>query len=532
MVRRFRMVLPLGLVGLLSFILLGCGGGGGGGGVGAPLPENPPNLDGMAKPAGFQSSGFPVTETTITLPGFGPANQALAIFANTYKYSTKIGQLSATLGVPASVRLAHRPADPGHAAIGPVPGAAFLSRLRQWQAALPPFAPAAPRATLPPTVRPATLNEQVTFQMPNDNVAVPVTAICRKIVDLPVVTTGGKICFFVDKDDGFSTDTTGKFIDTLADHWIGTGGQTSIYTTVRAIFGEEPPASFNNVDLGNDITVLITSKVSTIDSSLAGFFWSGDLYRPQDVSPPISNQRKMFYMTNITATGVPDLTEVTMASTMAHEFQHMINFYHRHRNGLQEDTWINEAMSGYAEHVCGFSAATTNQSKAQQINGYFRADKMPTVSLTDWKDNHENYGLVYLFGTWLGQKFSPKKDGTVKTLLASRLTGEEAVAQFAGESFEKVFAKFMVMLAVNNPADHMYGITGLDLKGTYSYGSGLKDITLIGPQPPVAFAGYPYNTGVITLAPRAGFVVALGQGNGSTLSMQFTTSASAFELHK
>ncbi|RCK80428.1 MAG: Secreted protease metal-dependent protease [Candidatus Ozemobacter sibiricus] len=528
MAKTIRPVLPLALLGLVAFILLGCGGGGGGGssGVGATVPETPPTLDGLARPAGYQSSGFPVTEPTITLPGFGADNKALAIFANTYA-SEKSGQLTASLGTPASLRLAQRPADAGQTMTGSVPGAAFLQRLRQWQAALP--VGTGGRASLRATPRAATLNEQVTFQMPKDQVAIPVTAICRKIVDLPGVTTGGKVCFFVDKDDGYSTDTTGKFIDTLADHWVGVNGQTSIYTTVRQIFGEEPPATFNNLALGNDIIILITSKVSTIDRYLAGFFWSGDLIAG---SSPSSNQRKMFYLTNITAPEVPDLTETTMASTMAHEFQHMVNFYQRHLKGLQEDTWLNEAMSGYAEHVCGFSAATNNQSKALQINRYFEAGKMPTVSLTNWKDDHENYGLVYLFGTWLGQKFSPNKDGTVKNLLASAFKGEQAVAQFAGESFDKVFSKFMVMLAVNNPDDPIYGITGLDLKGTFTYGGGLAPVTLTGPQPPVAFNGYPYNTGSITIAPRAGFAVALGNGNGSTLTLRFTTSASAFQLHK
>lgn len=517
MPRISRAALPLFLLVLVSLTLLGCGGGGGGGGGTSAVVETPVDLSGLSQPSSFSSSGFPVTQSMVTIPSFPNTARSATVFVNP-STSWSAGQLSATLGTVASLRAAARPstAAPG---LQEVPGAAIQRWLRAQEAAMPPVTAGRPRASLAAAPRAVVVGDQTTFKLPATSTPTIVTAICRKITPLPGGT--GNVCFFLDTSDSYTT-TTQNLINTLSTYWTD-----QIYGKVRSVFGAEPGAEFNGVALGNDISILITSKLLTIDPSLAGFFYSGDLYQTSAIQDGISNERKMFYITLN-----PELTDITIASTMAHEFQHMVNFYQRKLNGLEEVVWLNEAMSGYSEHVCGFSAAVNNQSKALQVNMYFEASTMPASSLTEWAETHAQYGLVYLFGTWLGTRFSPNKDGTVASLLASKAVGENAVAAFTGTTFEKAISQFFVALSVNDQADPVYGIPGLDLKGTFVYGSGLADVTLTGPQPPVVQSGFPYNTGSVALAPRAAFAVELSQGNGSPLTLNFAGGASAFEMHK
>ncbi|NLI79891.1 MAG: hypothetical protein GX442_26030 [Candidatus Riflebacteria bacterium] len=517
MPRTSRAVLLMSLLALVTLTTLGCGGGGGGGGGTTAIVEAPIDLSGLAQPSSFSSSGFPVTQSTVTIPSFPNTARSATVFVNP-RTSGSAGQLGATLGTVASLRAAARPSANGPG-LQEAPGAAVQRWLRAQEAAMPPVTAGRPRGSLAAAPRAVVVGEQTTFQLPATKTPTTVTAVCRKITPLPGGT--GNVCFFLDTSDSYNT-TTQNLINTLSTYWTD-----QIYGKVRSVFGAEPGAEFNGVALGNDITVLITSKLLAIDPTLAGFFYSGDLYQASSVQGGVSNERKMFYITRNA-----ELTDITIASTMAHEFQHMVNFYQRKLNGLEEAVWLNEAMSGYSEHVCGFSAAVNNQSKALQINMYFEATTMPATSLTEWAETHAQYGLVYMFGTWLGSRFSPNKDGTVSSLLASRAVGENAVAAFTGTSFEKAISQFFVALYVNNQSDAVYGIPGLDLKGTFVYGSGLADVTLTGPQPPVVQSGFPYNTGSVSLAPRAAFAVELSQGNGSALTLNFAGGASAFEMHK
>ena len=92
-------------------------------------------------------------------------------------------------------------------------------------------------------------------------------------------------------------------------------------------------------------------------------------------------------------------------STMAHEFQHLINFtdYFYTKNYVFPSTWINEAMSGYAEESL--------YKGAKIIEGHYESLAESDLirsgqSLYNFKTNNYDigvYGSVYLFSEYLAK---------------------------------------------------------------------------------------------------------------------------------
>jgi hypothetical protein len=221
---------------------------------------------------------------------------------------------------------------------------------------------------------------------------------------------------------------------------------------------------------------------------------------------------------------------------MAHEFQHMIHFYQK-MNLNDPAYWLDEAMSGYAEQVNGYKIENgQNQSKALQAQKYF--EYVNRISVNEWHAQNDSndiinahYGKAYLFGTWLAQNYGTS--GSVQNLLSLQLTEEAAVAAFTGETFDKTAAKFLMAMLVNDSTGGIYGINGLDLTNTYSFGSGWADVTLTGPaMTSVDFSGA--TSGSPTLLPYTAAYVRISNGNGSALnvSANLPTGVSLFQLRK
>ena len=114
--------------------------------------------------------------------------------------------------------------------------------------------------------------------------------------------------------------------------------ETHVYPTDHAAFGQELP-------VGPDHDPRITILNANLPG-VGGYYSAEDLY-PRGVNA-YSNQRKMLYV-NIDSY---ELGTPGYASTVAHEFQHMIHWYQHER----DDAWINEGSSMLAQTLNGYSA--------------------------------------------------------------------------------------------------------------------------------------------------------------------------------
>jgi len=534
---------------LLTFSLLGCGGGGGGGGD-DPLPANlviktDPIL-GVQVPNGFSSVGFPISSTQAAVPGFKSTTTCALVVANNGGSEQSVALQASLEGPVTSVRAAGAPMaavieagdSPGSGAgpAGtvtdddtdlanlPAPGALFHRYLRERERQAPDL-----RSVTGPVergasdvraaVRADTVSQVVTFQVirfeTTPTAYRSVRGICRRVVTSADAAT---LNLYVDETMTITAGVS-TLLDQIAQGW------PAIYRTVVSTFGNEPPTDFNG--LGPDVTILLTTQIEY--PGLAGFFNSADLYAPGQVNTGVSNQRKMFYLKYDAKYTADDLL-----STVAHEFQHMVNFYQRKTRGLTEDDWLNEAMSGYAEHVCGYGM-DSSYSKAGQVRRFLDLVRSTRLIAQPWPGNdaepyvHAYYGQAYLFGTWLARQYG--SSGSVRALVSGAQKGKDGVAALAGKSFDTVFAEFLVALAVNDrTAGSRYGFGDIDLKKTYVFGS--RSVALTGPSTFGNAGTFPYDTRAFAVAPYAGGFVSLTGGRGNTLQLAVPSTLSTFEFHR
>jgi hypothetical protein len=156
--------------------------------------------------------------------------------------------------------------------------------------------------------------------------------------------------------------------------------EEQIVPTDRQFFGSE----WNpGVDGDPHIAIL-----HTFIEGAAGYYSSLDEI-PQSVNPQ-SNQREMFYM-NLAAY---EIGSEAYLSTLAHEFQHMINWNHDPQSGA----WLNEGLAQMAEQLNGFDA--TGLAWAFLSN--------PDLQLTTWADDPfeaaAHYGASYLWTRYFTER--------------------------------------------------------------------------------------------------------------------------------
>ncbi len=362
-----------------------------------------------------------------------------------------------------------------------------------------------------------------------------ITGVCKRI---NIHSNGRATYFFVDKTDE-NLANLDLVMAGLSDLWVKTDG---IYDKNRQIFGEEPAGVFLSGDVstydesGSATYILVSTKISQPSFDVAGYFFSGDLF-PQTNS----NRKKIFFLQ------LPDISTYnsymiainSLASTAAHELQHMIHFWQKRAISVEQynaNAWLDEAMSGYAEHINGFSIASQkNQSKAIQVNAYFSAINRVTVN--QWyslSDGNAHYGKAYLFGVWLAQNYG--NNGSVRGLLENGQVSDTAIDYFNGSEVVSVtYAKFLLALAVNDPEQgSFYGFSGLDLQGVYSFLYGLSNVQLTGPAKTLVNVSLAAGSGGPTVSPYAAAYVKITNGNGSNVTINATLPAgiALFQLQK
>jgi hypothetical protein len=163
---------------------------------------------------------------------------------------------------------------------------------------------------------------------------------------------------------------------------LGANFDTNIYVKMTNGFGNP-----SDID-ANGKVVILYYPIQAASGFIFGYFSSGDLI------PSQGNNMEVFYMNTIDAVTYPP-DNADMIRTLAHEFQHLINFSQRNLMGKTSmDTWLNEGLAESAEqYVAGtigqirFSCFT-NSTQIAIRNGH---------PLCVWDNSNEAYTLSYLF---------------------------------------------------------------------------------------------------------------------------------------
>jgi hypothetical protein len=177
---------------------------------------------------------------------------------------------------------------------------------------------------------------------------------------------------------------------------LGHEFDSKIHPSVVSNFGIE-----SDVNQDGKVNILcfdIQDGYTNSGGFVSGYFWAGDLY-----SGTGSNQSEIFYIDTYPTMDNGGKKDVSQAySTLAHEFQHMVNF---NRNVLIEgsdtemDIWLDEALAMAAEQIY------TGQGLYDRIYYYNQSSSIRNGhSLLYWDhygDTLANYSLSYLFGQYL-----------------------------------------------------------------------------------------------------------------------------------
>jgi hypothetical protein len=155
----------------------------------------------------------------------------------------------------------------------------------------------------------------------------------------------------------------------------------------------------SDVNSDGKVAILMFDIQDNFDSTgsyIGGYFWARDLFNMSG-----SNLMEIFYIDTYPTMHYPQSNPIDVSqsfSTLAHEFQHMVNF---NRNYLVEGgddmpSWIDEGLSMAAERLVYGPSELTGR-----INYY---NSSPNIrdghSLLKWGDNGDtlsNYALSYIF---------------------------------------------------------------------------------------------------------------------------------------
>ncbi len=219
-----------------------------------------------------------------------------------------------------------------------------------------------------------------------------------------------------------------------------------IYPAAVTAFGREP---FPGMDGDTRLHVLHTSGMG----GAAGYFLSGD--QISRLGYPYSNEKEMFYISLDWLAYMDDAE--TYETVLAHEFQHMIHSAH----DPNEEVWISEGLSEYAQEVAGYPADL----------GFANAYAFqPNTQLNSWggaaDNNAPHYGASYLFVRYLVERFGPPIVQAIVDEPANGIEGLRRVLATYGASFEDLFADWLVAVTLDQPTapagDGRYGYAELD----------------------------------------------------------------------
>jgi hypothetical protein len=233
-----------------------------------------------------------------------------------------------------------------------------------------------------------------------------------------------------------------------------------IYRVETPVFGYEnggnlaqTSTNYGGVDGDPKIQILVYDIDYDYDPNLGGgtfgFFWSKDYYSQNALTSSglsyKTNEAEMFYIDAYFTDRYPD----GAYSTLAHEFQHMINFnvktlrYSTYTKTVEAATWYNEMLSMLAEDIIGpliDIPPSNDEHVTKDRMRLFLADYLSS-GVTDWLSGNDvlkSYASAYAFGAYLARNYGGAQ--LVKAIMENNTTDEASItAALAAFNAEMTF---------------------------------------------------------------------------------------------
>jgi len=208
-----------------------------------------------------------------------------------------------------------------------------------------------------------------------------------------------------------------------------------IYPILTTKFGSEWKPG---IDKDEKITILI----HPMQKEAGGYFNNADQYPRAQV--PTSNEREMVYL------NANFITDPLAKSLLSHEFTHLITFNQKNRKyGVEEDIWLNEGRAEYAPTLIGYNTPYSESILKKRVDAFLAN---PSDSLTEWKNQKTDYGVLNLFIQYLVDYYGVK---ILVDSLHSEKTGIESINYVLKknnfeEDFSQIFTNWTITVLVNN----------------------------------------------------------------------------------
>jgi hypothetical protein len=225
-------------------------------------------------------------------------------------------------------------------------------------------------------------------------------------------------------------------LGSLFDHATPADAARGIYQINTEVFGPVP-----DIDGYERVFVLVLRVRDYIaTSNVVGFF---DPEVPNEATPAL--RLDTIYLDEETVRRNAYLAQ----GTLAHEFQHLIHW----GQDADEDSWVDEGLSGYAELINGFPETDPTMVPNFLDN--------PDLDLTLWLNRAANYGSSYLFMAMLAERYGEALIGQLVAETRNGIFGIEGIFDRSGidEDFRSVWGNWVV--GNYAPDDPRYGYTVL-----------------------------------------------------------------------
>jgi len=326
------------------------------------------------------------------------------------------------------------------------------------------------------------------------NTLVSVNATCQAHV--PVTFADGRTrTLSIWVDSAYPGEVTAAMVTALANRFLQSPETLNdIYHWDTSVVGEpwgpQNDPNFITWDSNNTVTILLTHlNASYSGPVIVGYFWAKDNFTATAL--PGSNERIMFYIDsklysslNPPETGwaPTNYWPKIVFSTLAHEFQHMIQFYQKQvvlGATVGTDTWINEMCSMLMEDLVADKlgvegprgVSTPDAGSPGNTLGRipsFNASSNASLAVAGSGFGLTQYSVTYAFGSWLIRNYGGPD--LLKRIVQCPQTDSSAVVNAASaysgrtESMERLLERWSASVLLSDtttaPPGYRYNTGG------------------------------------------------------------------------
>ena len=290
------------------------------------------------------------------------------------------------------------------------------------------------------------------------------------------VRAKGEHCYIWVDDAHWSlvpTFTNAKITQTLANSLADKFDY--IYPIVTNLFGYEKGGGSGGdggIDRDKRISILVYDIAGDYTpgnmSGIVGYFWGKDEFDDGVIPNMRSNESEIFYIDSGFAKEAIEL----VYSTLAHEFQHMINFNQK-GEATEVPAWYNEMLSMLCEDVMVTHLNTPLSSSPAGTRPKEFSQYYTTSGITEW-NGATSYGTAFTFGAFLTRNYGGIE--LIAEMSRNRSVGIESINDALAScgystTFDNVFWEFSKALVRRESS----GLPGFDKDtpnttyGNYSY---------------------------------------------------------------